>query len=398
MWCEACDWNVDPLAGSEKSTRRRDRLSRAVAARLSDRLFQEVVADADLRPRWDAVRVAAYALAALIHLLTVAIAAAGIFLVAGTGFRPLPLGLGVILLLVAWVLRPRLGRVPKNASRITAERAPTVHAMVGQMSELLGAHKVDLILVDHSFNASMATLGLRRRRVLTIGLQLWNVLSPEERVAILGHELAHDVNGDSTRGLVVGSALSALQEWHRLLTPSRSPRFMSRTKALEDFAGLVLMMPAAWLVRNVLRIERRLVFYGGQRAEYLADELAAGVAGTDAAIAGLEKTRIGEACWRTLERTVRFKQAPDVWAVHRECAETFPHHEAERLRRVDARRPARLELTHPATYRRVAALRSRPARRAQIVLSDTDRASMDAELAPWFRGAANAISQRLGAG
>src|SRR5579871_2606933 len=112
VWCESCDWNVDPLAGSEKSTRRRDRLSRAVAARLSERLFHEVVADADLRPRWDAVRVAAYALAALIHLLTVAIAAAGIFLIAGTGFRPLPLGLGVILLLVAWVLRPRLGRVP----------------------------------------------------------------------------------------------------------------------------------------------------------------------------------------------------------------------------------------------------------------------------------------------
>jgi Zn-dependent protease with chaperone function len=408
VWCDRCEWNVDPGGAKDVSARRRDRVSRAMADRLSERLFQEVVRDADLRPHWDVVRLLAYAVAALIHLTTLAVAAGGVALIVGNRFRPVPAGLGMVLLLVAWVLRPRLGRVPTGRPRLGRDDAPALYTMVDRMADLLGAHPVDVILVDASFNASMGTvglrrrrvltIGLRRRRVLTIGLRLWNILTPAERVAVLGHELAHDVNGDSTRGLIVGSALAALAEWQRLLTPSRSPRSLSRTKAMEDLVGLVIQLPLAWLVGNLLRVEQRLVFYGKQRAKYLADELAAQAAGTDAAISGLDKLLLHTVCWRPVERAVRFDGVTDVWAEHRRAADALPAREHERLRRLEARRAARLEETHPAIRRRIAALQARPAQPPNISLEPEEGAALDRELGPLFRASSKAIKKELAVG
>ena len=43
--------------------------------------------------------------------------------------------------------------------------------------------------------------------MLFIGLPLFAILDDAERVSVLGHELAHGVNGDPTRGFVVGTAM-----------------------------------------------------------------------------------------------------------------------------------------------------------------------------------------------
>ncbi len=39
---------------------------------------------------------------------------------------------------------------------------------------------------------------------------LWLTFTPQERVAVLAHELAHDVNDDVRRSLFVGGAIDAL--------------------------------------------------------------------------------------------------------------------------------------------------------------------------------------------
>ncbi|MGW5329672.1 M48 family metallopeptidase [Streptomyces sp. NPDC004014] len=78
----------------------------------------------------------------------------------------------------------------------------------------MGTHSVHAVAVDGSINASVMTYGVRGRRLLVLGMPLWEVRTPEERIALLGHELAHYANGDTRNGLVVGTAVRTLALWH----------------------------------------------------------------------------------------------------------------------------------------------------------------------------------------
>ena len=55
--------------------------------------------------------------------------------------------------------------------------------------------------------------------MLRLGVPLLTILDGQEVVALVGHELAHQVNGDATRGLVVGTALETLRRWYYAFTP-----------------------------------------------------------------------------------------------------------------------------------------------------------------------------------
>ena len=80
------------------------------------------------------------------------------------------------------------------------------------MAAEIGARGVDTIVVEPDVNAAVTTYG-PRRRVLHLGLGLWAVLTPRQKVALLGHELGHFANGDIRHGVVVGSALHTLRLW-----------------------------------------------------------------------------------------------------------------------------------------------------------------------------------------
>ncbi|MFF5494967.1 M48 family metallopeptidase [Streptomyces aquilus] len=61
--------------------------------------------------------------------------------------------------------------------------APELYAPVDEVAAALGTRSVDVIALDARTNASVTHLGVRRR-VLTLGLPLWEVLSPQERIAL----------------------------------------------------------------------------------------------------------------------------------------------------------------------------------------------------------------------
>src|SRR5262249_61111144 len=109
-------------------------------------------------------------------------------------------------------MRPKPGRVPSED--VTSQKDfPTLHAFVNEVAQKLGGQPIRNIVVNESFNAAYGVIGWRRVPVLWIGLPLWMALRPQERLALIGHEIAHGVNGDGTRGFIVGSALSGLHEW-----------------------------------------------------------------------------------------------------------------------------------------------------------------------------------------
>ncbi|WP_394621558.1 M48 family metallopeptidase [Lentzea sp. JNUCC 0626] len=133
-----------------------------------------------------------------------------------------PIVAGVPVLLVAWALRPRLGSAPDSWHELRRDDAPTLFALLDRVAATVGTQLRDHVALDADFNASAFTHGWLRRRTLTIGLPMFGVLTPQQRVALLGHEFGHFVNGDPSRGLLTEPAVRTPLTIADLVRPSES--------------------------------------------------------------------------------------------------------------------------------------------------------------------------------
>jgi len=324
-------------------------------------------------------------LAGLVHGLTLACAILGVVLLARGAPNPIPIIGGLFCLMIAWTLRPRLGRLP--AGSVPAAQHPKLHAVVERIAQTLGAGHVPHLIIDERFNASFSQVGWRRRPVIWIGLPLFAILSPQEQVAILAHEIAHGVNGDPNRGLFIGAAICSLVQWHRLLRPEQLRGTVTRGSGS---AGCLLYISSA--VTNILMLGlstipwlwayglSHLLWRGSQRAEYLADFLAAQVSGTDAMLSALEKLHYTNAFQRTVRAIALSQSTPSLVDTLRQNVARMPAREVERIRRVDQLALARLDVTHPPTAHRIDFLRAHPFIQPSFTLSAAEAEQIEGEL------------------
>ncbi|MEV6192745.1 M48 family metalloprotease [Streptomyces sp. NPDC051920] len=382
-----CDWNVDPEPSKEK----KGRLARArgnLARRHSERLLAELYAGGTLRARRDASAVLAFAVALVVHALTLAVTAGGIwFIVRGWGgWGMVP---GALLLALGWSLRPRFRQLPKDTPVLRRAEAPELFALV---DEVAGTRGVDTIVVNDWINAGVGSYGVRGRRLLVLGLPLWEILSPQQRIALLGHEMGHYVNGDTRHGLVVAAAYRSLITWHYYFEPGEHDP-LDEAATLQLIVDLLYVVPRL-LVLGVLTLLDRLSMRASQRAEYLADRVAAQAASTRAALEWMDRMLILDSAAVTLGREVnrtslnrpRGKQQTDAWAKglwERLAADlaSVPEREHERLRRVGALRAHSVDSTHPPTHLRHACLQIGEATPPAVVIDDERDRRIAEELA-----------------
>ena len=283
-WCPECEWNLGELGddlGVGRGWRWLLRRCHRAAFRLDGELFQEY---SQRRPEKMGTTVAGGILllvSLVLMVLVLGLAIWGAILISHGGLAMFG---GIGLILVAILLRPRFGRLPKRRGRLRREQYPALFALVDEVAAAAGTRSPDVISTDSHFNASSGRLGMRQRRVLNLGLPLWLVLSPQERVALLAHEMGHQVNGDPARSLLVRPALQTFIVLARytnvsvsemLYSVRRTPNFMELVVkfALKIFSTVCLVIHIGM---SALR------FRDTRRAEYLADGIAADVAGTEA--------------------------------------------------------------------------------------------------------------------
>ncbi|PKT68540.1 peptidase, M48 family protein [Streptomyces populi] len=381
LWCAACDWNVDPERPEEK----RGRIARArhaQAQRHGERLLAELSAGGALRARRDSSAVLAVALALVVHALTLSLTAGGVWLLVqgwgGWGMVP-----GAFLLALGWSLRPRFARLPENKPVLRRADAPELFALTDEVARVAGTRGVDAIAVDGEINASVRSYGVRGRRLLTLGLPLWEVLTPQQRIALLGHEMGHYVNGDTRHGLVVGTAYRSLTTWHYYFAPVGHD-------ALDDSDFFTLILNTIYvvprlLVRGVLTVLDGLTLRASQRAEYLADRTAARVGSTQAALELMEHLLISDSAAVVLQRESNLTAlkgprgrrdaatpADELWQRLAAEMSSVPERERARLRRAGTLRGHSVDATHPPTHLRHACLLTgEPAPAA--VATDTER-------------------------
>ncbi|MDX2682291.1 M48 family metallopeptidase [Streptomyces soliscabiei] len=396
VWCADCDWNVDP-AGPQERPRRLERMRRALARRHGERLLAEVASGGVLRARRDASALVAAVIALAVHGVTVALAVSGIWCIVHGwgGWLMLP---GLLLMLLTWPLRPRLPRLPDNVPVLYRADAPALFALVDEVAEVAGTRGVDAVVADDTVNAGVLTYGLRGRRMLILGLPLWEILTPQQRVALLGHELGHYGNGDVRHHLVLESAYASLTTWWHYFAPDEDP-----SSLMEFLINLLLFFPRS-LVTCVLLPLDLLTLRSAQRAEYLADRVAARAGSTEAAAGLLDRLLVADSAYGVLLREANRAaltglrgsrttegHADELWERLAAHMASVPESEYERQRRAGALRGHSVDATHPPTHLRRAGLLARAPEPAAVVTGDERERHIAVELA----GARRLTGQRI---
>jgi Zn-dependent protease with chaperone function len=381
-WCDRCDWNVDPSPGENHTPPWRLRLEH----RLAESLYRELETGTVQRPGWDAARICAHLLSALILLLPLIAFLGGVALL--VFYRPLWLSgmLAVVAFGVTFLLHPRAAHLPMGVRSVPRDQAPTLYAVLDELADVIGTRRVTTVVVSADANLWYQQIGWRFRPVVGIGLPLWAGLRPQERIAVLAHEFAHGRHGDARSSWLVAGARSVLHELEKTFSEQYGDRIRRELGYVERTGATMLtrLLNAIVgpLIRGVAWLLERLALRGSQRAEYLADRTAGEIAGSEAAAQALERLVLAETSYRALERALRFPaEVAPLEAVRRELTEV-PAREIERRLRVSRLREARTDAAHPPTYLRTRLIRTRPATTARLVLGIESSRTIDHELQP----------------
>lgn len=376
-WCDACGWNLQPT----QPTAPPSLLGRAFTAlgrRSGQDLFTTLANDPERHPGRSATTMLAFLGAAVVHGITLLAAVGGFLLIVGTWFTPIFFVFGTVLLGSAWVLRPRFAGVEEPF--ITRQQAPTLFTLIDRVSDAIGHPPVSALVLNHEFNAFYTRVGWRGQPVLGLGLPLLAILTPQQKVALIAHELAHGVNNDPFRSTIVGSAIAALQGWYDLLHPrvvwEPERGFMAYPFLLSN----LLLLGLAQVAYGATLLLSMLAWRESQRAEYDADDLAAQIAGTEAKCALLSAFQYDDVVALAVQQLALQPTSEPLLTELQQVAAAMPPRERERLRRIGMQEDARIDATHPPTALRSTMLQQRPHAAARIILSAADDTAIQGEL------------------
>ena len=379
VWCDRCDWNLQTSAEKVALSSPFDKLYHKLSQRYGETLFKTLTHTPNLQRPFTVARLVTFLLATLVHVLSLGLVAVGVWLLARHGTNLFALFGSLVSFCLAWFARPQLGKLPEDHAEPSA--FPTFYKVTREVSEALSTTDVAVIEISPYFNASFRQVGLRQKKVLSLGAPLLAVLSSDEIIALIAHELAHGVNGDPLRGLYVGTAINTLSNWHDLLHPHTLigspievfillPRLVvyGLAKACEAVANLMLTF--SW--------------QDSQRAEYLADYLAAGVSGSEAQLGVLGKFAFEATFQTTAQQFALGRQdGGDLFEVFAENAAKLPERERVRLQRLERLPSSRVDTTHPPTVYRIDFQTARP-QTAKVRLSPEEAAALSQELSRTF--------------
>ncbi len=370
-WCERCGWNLEEPPRLSFHEGRFAHFADALGRRSGERLARESRSAPGLRRPWSAARALAYAIAFGVLVLDLALVAGGVAAIVTEFPDVVSIVFGVAMISVGVVMRPRVWQLDRGVV-LEPAHAPVLHELVRRIAETVHVPAPDGIVVTADWNAAWAVVGVRRRRVLMIGLPLFACLEPQQRVALIAHEAGHERIGRATLDFVLWSSVSALDRVSDVLRPPREPAPMEAGLAPVEWLARGLAAIVALPVDAVLWLQARLLLRDMQRSEYLADAHAASVAGAAAVIDVHERLLQHPTFDLAVQRAAIDGSGHDVIARVRETMRTVPERERERHRRVARLQHTRLTDTHPPTGTRIELLQQRGPAPAAVTLDACD--------------------------
>ena len=220
---------------------------------------------------------------------------------------------------------------------------------------------------------------------MELGAPLLAVLTPQERVAILAHELSHGANGDPLRGQYLLGAVSTVAEWAEAMRPTSIGQSREGVP-LGPFAAIIAipielaLLGVSELLFRGVRGFYLLVLRQSQRAEYLADLLAANVSGSFAMCTALEKTYLSEIVDAAIQELALNQPDLDIKTKLFGVVNELGDEDLERYRETSRREEWQVDSTHPPTALRVDMLQLQHARPPKDLLSAEEWSLFDEEV------------------
>ncbi len=177
-------------------------------------------------------------------------------------------------LAILWSVVPRVDKFEAPGPELTREQQPRLFAEIETIAKSVQQEMPAEVFLVGDVNAWVAQrggiMGIGSRRVMGLGLPLMHLLTRAQLRAVLAHEFGHYHGGDTklgpwiykTRG-TIGRTLGALGG--------------------ADGKGSLLQLPFLWYGKVFLRITHAI----SRRQEFVADDLAARVVGSQPLIHGL---------------------------------------------------------------------------------------------------------------
>ncbi|MEU7901766.1 M48 family metalloprotease [Actinoplanes sp. NPDC049118] len=390
-WCGACEWNLDDFAPAENVGwvwRRIDRWDSRAGFRVDRRIVEAYLRDPEAPVPQAGFRLLVL-ISAVLMLLLFAAVAAGVRLIVHGGGLPLVL-LGALLLGAAWLLRPRLGRLKqlvRESHVVSAAQAPALHGLVERIARESGTPVPDVLALDYSWNAFAGVVGIRRTKVLVLGVPLLLALGPQQLVALIGHELGHLHHEDSSRRLLTQPARTAFGTLSALLRPP--PRNAVDPELSGLYAFFLLLWQTAGGLVSLLLFAVHLGVHildsrDSRRAELRADAMSVRAAGSEAALELVNLLPLVPDLRGYVQPHVpEGRRAGDHWRRMLTLARDRGLDSAELHLQLSIRSRASLLASHPAPGRRRQWMAGLPQAPAAVAVSTEAAAEIEAELIPY---------------
>jgi len=386
-WCDNCDWNLQapepyrPISIFERVYLKAGNTS-------NKQILDSLLHKEDLRTdKFSYLKLITLLAASLVHIASLGFFIFGCYFIQSDFPNILFIVLGVSLVALAWFTFPKPGRLRQKP--LPRESFPHLYKLADELSDVLHAEKIHGIIIDEQYNASFSQVGWKQRKILRLGLPLLTVINRDETVALFSHEIAHGVNGDLLRGIWFGSAVRTLSWWYDITQPDRSGKSSIFTIIVD-----LLLYVLSKIIYLFLYILGHLNWRESQRAEYLADQLAATAAGKHAVQSLLDKLHLDKSFEFSILKAMNTQRDGHFFEDLAEQFAEIPAKELERIKRIARLEQARLDATHPPTRFRVNYIDSLADATPGYTLDDETYASIQREISKLHRSVEKLIMDR----
>ncbi|HEY0873518.1 MAG TPA: M48 family metallopeptidase [Vicinamibacterales bacterium] len=172
---------------------------------------------------------------------------------------------------VLWAIVPRPDRFEPPGPRLDASQCPALFAMIREVAQATGQAPPAEVYLVNEVNAWVSQrggiMGIGSRRVMGIGLPLMQGVSQQELKAIIAHEFGHYSSGDVSLGPWIYKTRAAI------------------VRAVQGLEEGWLSLPFQWYGTMFIRLTHAV----SRQQEFVADAIAARVAGVAAAASALRR-------------------------------------------------------------------------------------------------------------
>lgn len=380
-WCDQCNWNLLPKGQAQAAEPSAwDNFYQWLSKSLDSRLHKQMLTRSKIEvsyASWMAVLLstAFYCLMSFIVIKTIGL---------GLSFVWWKVSLSVLLfLLIFWSVLPRFEVSPPSEVLTQPDKFPVLNAIVGRISSQLNV-PTPKILMTEQFAATFATIGWTRESLLVLGYPWVVLLSAQELVGLIAHELSHQIDRNISRSLYVRIAETAVMRWVALTDPMRwivRLQFKERVIPIPilplNICFLIIYAPLQVIRMAFLACNRRNL----QRSEYVADRFSAEISGNRESISLLRKS-----LYRYLDPLIiPYRRAPyhQKYDTLLSKIETIPPRELDRLWRISQLGTSKLLDTHPPMSQRAAFLGSVSSTVPKVEISPEEFEALHQELRHW---------------